>query len=56
MQNKECENWLENMTEDTKRRVYERAYDYMTYRKAYFGENLTVKDAIERIRSDGLLN
>ena len=39
--------WIKQFDTETQKKLYARAYDYMTYRKAYYGDNLTVEDALK---------
>ena len=41
--------WIKSLTADMQKLIYEEAYDLMAYRKAYYGENLTVDQAITKI-------
>ena len=41
--------WIKKFDADTQKELYARAYDYMSYRKAYYDENLTVEDALNKI-------
>ena len=42
--------WIKQFDAETQKELYARAYDYMSYRKAYYGENLTVEDALKAIK------
>lgn len=44
--------WLKTQTKQQQIDIYARVYDMMTYRKAYFGENLTVEEALKKIREN----
>ena len=41
--------WIKQFDAETQKELYARAYDYMSYRKAYYDENLTVEDALKKI-------
>ena len=43
------EDWIKQFSDETQKELYARAYDYMSYRKAYYDENLTVENALEKI-------
>ena len=42
--------WIKKFDDKTQKELYARAYDYMSYRKAYYGENLTVEDALKLVK------
>ena len=43
--------WIKQFDAETQKELYARAYDYMSYRKAYYGENLTVEDSLKEIKN-----
>ena len=43
--------WIKQFDEETQKELYASAYDYMSYRKAYYNENLTVEDALRKIKN-----
>lgn len=49
MNNKE---WMKKQTKEKQIEIYGKAYDLMTFRKAYHGENLTVDKAITMIKEN----
>lgn len=42
--------WMKTQSKQKQIDVYSRVYNLMTYRKAYFGEDITVDQAISTIR------
>ena len=42
--------WIKQFDAETQKELYARAYDYMSYRKAYYDENLTVEDALKAVK------
>ena len=46
--------WIKQFDAKTQKELYARAYDYMSYRKAYYRDNLTVEDALKIINEETL--
>ena len=42
--------WIKQFDEATQKELYAKAYDYMSYRNAYYDENITVEDALKAIK------
>ena len=42
--------WIKQFDAETQKNLYARAYDYMSYRKAYYRDNLTVEDALKAVK------
>ena len=42
--------WIKQFDAETQKNIYAIAFHYMSYHKAYFGENMTVEDALKAIK------
>ena len=42
--------WIKQFDAETQKKLYARAYDYMSYRQAYYDEDLTVEDALKAVK------